>query len=128
MSGSLCFSVLESLWFFFSDYQDEIAIWWTSFVAIACNWLLGEEKTSQKLYQKIEYIPDVLALSENPLSKAVLAAYTARKSYLTKKEVCAKQVLKQCDLATMLLEDSIRYSSCKNQNNLVLVSFKNYHF
>ncbi|XP_045478897.1 sterol regulatory element-binding protein 1 isoform X2 [Harmonia axyridis] len=103
-----------------NNYQDEIAIWWTSFVAIACNWLLGEEKTSQKLYQKIEYIPDDLALSENPLPKAVLAAYTARKSYLTKKDISVKNILKQCDLATLLLEDSIRYSSCKSQNNLVL--------
>ncbi|KAL3265788.1 hypothetical protein HHI36_009986 [Cryptolaemus montrouzieri] len=103
-----------------NNYQDDIAIWWTSFVAIACNWLLGEEKNYQKLYQKIQYIPDVLALSENPLPKAVLAAYTARQVYLTKREVCPKDVLKLCDLATLLLEDSIRYSSCTNQDTLVL--------
>ncbi|KAK9875582.1 hypothetical protein WA026_009385 [Henosepilachna vigintioctopunctata] len=102
------------------NYQDEIAIWWTSFVAIACSWMLGEEKNTQMLYQKIEYIPDVLALSEDPLPKAVLAAYTARKGYLSKKEVCQNQLLKQCDFATLLLEDSIRYSSCKSQDTMVL--------
>lgn len=105
-----------------TNYQDEIAIWWASVAGVGCYWLTsGDESNLQTLYEKVENIPDALVDSENPLPKAVLAAYNARKHYLSKElNLSPKRLYEMCDTATVLLEDSISYSSCRTRDNLVL--------
>ena len=94
-------------------------------VDAACHWLLGEEKLDD-LYKKVENVPESLLSLEDPLPKAILAAYMARKHYLTVgSSAPQKKILKQCDTASQLLTDSLTYSSCKPQDNLVLVSLCN---
>ncbi|EFA01599.1 sterol regulatory element-binding protein 1 [Tribolium castaneum] len=100
---------------------DEIAHWWTSVVDVASHWLLGEENIDD-VYKKVENIPESLLHLENPLPKAVIGAFVARKNYLTAgSSVSHKKILKQCDHASQLLTDSLTYSSCKSQDNLILL-------
>ncbi|KAF5285048.1 hypothetical protein FQR65_LT02361 [Abscondita terminalis] len=104
-------------------YEDEVAHWWTSILAVAGYWLLGEENNAERLHQQIENIPDVLLGISDPLPKAVLAAYTARNTYLKNGNIVPHRIiLRQCEMASQLLEDSLNYSSCKQQSNLGLMA------
>ncbi|KAF2879791.1 hypothetical protein ILUMI_26383 [Ignelater luminosus] len=103
-------------------YEDEVAHWWTSILAVACYWLLGEENNAERLHKHIENLPELLSLLNDPLPKAILAAYTARNTYLTNKNIPQKIILRQCEIAGQLLEDSLNYSSCKQQNGLGLMA------
>uniref|UniRef100_A0A1Y1MFB5 BHLH domain-containing protein n=1 Tax=Photinus pyralis TaxID=7054 RepID=A0A1Y1MFB5_PHOPY len=104
-------------------YEDEVGHWWTSILAVACYWLLGEENNSERLHQQIENLPKVLYDLSDPLPKAVLAAYIARSTYLKGGNTIPKKVmLRRCEVASQLLEDSINYSSCKQQSNLGLMA------
>lgn len=110
----------------FADYHDPIATWWTSVIDVAAHWLLGEEKLDD-IYKRVENIPDDLLCLEDPLPKAILAAFIARKHYMTSGlNLQTKKILKQCDSASQLFSDSLTYSSCKTQDNMVLVSFELY--
>lgn len=58
-----------------------------------------------------------------PLPRAVLAAFKARKLLLlSSRRISNKMILKQCDFASVLLEESLTYNSCKSPNNMILVS------
>lgn len=106
-----------------TSYQDHVAQWWGTFIAIACCWLLKEEDKAEKLYKKLENLPEVLGSLNDPLPKAILAAYVARRNYLTmNSRFPAKQIQAQCDYASQLLIDSLTYSSCKKEDNLILLS------
>ncbi|XP_066150258.1 sterol regulatory element-binding protein 1 isoform X1 [Euwallacea fornicatus] len=105
------------------SYRDHVAEWWGTFVAIACYWLLQEEDKADKLYRKLENVPDALTSLNDPLPKAVVAAYMARRNYLSMNlTVTSKQIQKQCDYASQLLSDSLTYSSCKKEDSLILLS------
>lgn len=114
--------------FSFLDNYDEVAHWWTAVVDVASHWLLGEESLDD-IYKKVENIPESLLCLEDPLPKAIFAVYVARKNYITVgATIPQKKILKQCDHASQLLMDSLTYSSCKPQDNLVLVSLLLDHF
>jgi sterol regulatory element-binding transcription factor 1 len=101
---------------------DEVAHWWTAVVDVASHWLLGEESLDD-IYKKVENIPESLLCLEDPLPKAIFAVYVARKNYITVgATIPQKKILKQCDHASQLLMDSLTYSSCKPQDNLVLLA------
>lgn len=111
-----------------------MAHWWTTFVAIACNWMLGDDNAAESLYSKLEYMPRAFQLQEDvseyksgsledPLPKAVFAAYMAKKTYISNRTHVSKKVLfRQCNLASQLLSDSLTYNICREQNELVFVS------
>lgn len=104
-------------------YKDHVAEWWATFISIACYWLLQEEGNAEKLYNKLENVPEALTSLNDPLPKAVLAAYMARRSYLTMSfRTSPKQIQQQCEYASQLLADSLTYSSCKKEDSLILVS------
>lgn len=91
-------------------------------VAIACNWLLDEE-CSEQMYKKIEMIPEPLATLNDPLPKAIVAAFVGRKSYIVHGPIMTpSKIIKQLDYASHLLADSLTVTSCKPRDDLVLVS------
>lgn len=94
-----------------------------SVVAVACNWLLGDENEAERLFSKVENIPEILKTTTDPLARAVLAAFSARKSYLMNARISRKAIFLQLDAGSQLIEESLAYSSCRKQDNLVLVSF-----
>lgn len=103
-------------------YHDHVAEWWGTVITIACNWLLKEDDKTERLYKKLEILPEALNSSNDPLPKVIMAAYMARRNYLdTNKTVLSKQIQMQCDFASRLLDDSLTYTSCKKENNLLLL-------
>ncbi|CAG9766585.1 unnamed protein product [Ceutorhynchus assimilis] len=106
-----------------TSYKDHVAEWWGTFVAIACYWLLQEEDKAEKLYKKLENVPEALTSLNDPLPKAIIAAYIARRDYLTMNlNISPKQVYRHCEYASQLLSDSLTYTSCKKEENLSLLS------
>lgn len=99
-----------------------MAHWYTCVISVACNWLLGEDKEAERLYAKVENIPTSLSSLSDPLPKAVLSAYLARKTYLSYNAATPKTIYHLLDAASGQIEESLAYSSCKKQNKLVLVS------
>lgn len=92
-------------------------------MAVASYWLMGEDDKAACLYKHIENIPNCLLQSSDPLPKAVLTSFIARIMYAKRDgKNCNKNILRQCEIAGLQLEDSLNYSSCKQQNSLVLVS------
>lgn len=90
---------------------------------MACYWLLQEEDKAEKLYKKLENVPEALYSLNDPLPKAILAAYMARRNYLIMNlHTARKQIQRQCEYASQLLSDSLTYTSCKKEDSLILVS------
>nr|XP_023025078.1 sterol regulatory element-binding protein 1 [Leptinotarsa decemlineata] len=103
-------------------YQYQVAQWWMAFVSIACHWLMGDDR-SENLYKKIEMIPEPLAILNDPLPKAIVAAFVARNNYLNPHpSITPKKILLQCDYASHLLADSLTITSCKKKDDLVLLA------
>lgn len=76
------------------------------------------------MYSKFENVPEAFTALPDPLPRAVYAAYIARRSYISdRSEVSDKFIFQLCNLASRLLDDSLTYNSCKQQNELVLVGF-----
>lgn len=112
----------------FTEYEDEVAHWWSTVLAVACNWLLGEDTTAENLYSKLENIPEVLHSVTDPLPKSVFAAFMARRTFISNRcQVSQKVILRQCAVASQLLNDSLTYNSCKQEQELVLVSLKKWY-
>lgn len=97
-----------------------------TFITIACNWLLGEN-CDDDVYKKIEMIPEPLASLNDTLPKSIVAAFVARKNYLSKDaNIQPKTIMDQLNYASHLLADSLTFTSCKKREDLVLVSRFNF--
>jgi sterol regulatory element-binding transcription factor 1 len=103
-----------------SGNDDEISGWWGSVLGVATYWLLGEESRAEHLYSRIEAIPEYLKNNSNPLPKAVLGAFKARRALLGRKS-SRKAVLRMCGMAGRLIDHSITFSSCKQPSSMTLV-------
>ncbi|CAG9861636.1 unnamed protein product [Phyllotreta striolata] len=106
------------------SHQDKVAQWWMTFLSIASHWLLGDQDLDQ-LYKKIEMIPEPLASLNDPLPKSIVAAFVARKDYLSsdsEMRTTAKKVLLQCEYASHLLADSLSFAVCKKKDNMVALA------
>lgn len=107
----------------FAEYEDEIAHWWTTFVAVGCYWLLDDKDNAESMYSKFENVPEAFSSPGDPLPRAAYAAYIARRTYISDRaEVSDKFIMQLCNLASRLLDDSLTYNICKQQNDLILVS------
>ena len=112
----------------FLDSEDELAHWWAGVVGVAAYWLLGEDSQAERLYPRVETLPELLNKQTDPLPRAVLAAFRSRRASLSKSQSYAgnktnsKTILKLCNTAGKYLDDSLTYSSCKTTNNMILVS------
>lgn len=96
-----------------------------TFITIASNWLLSEN-CDENMYKKIEMIPEPLAALNDTLPKSIVAAFVARKNYLSKDvNIKSKSIYSQLNYASHLLADSLTFTSCKKREDLVLVSKKN---
>ncbi|CAB3377525.1 Hypothetical predicted protein [Cloeon dipterum] len=104
-----------------SGNEDEISQWWGSILGVATYWLLGEESRAEHLYSRIEAIPDHLKNNSNPLPKAVLAAFRARRALLSRKSN-PKAILRMCGVAGRLIDHSITFSSCKQPSTMTLLA------
>ncbi|KAF4529717.1 hypothetical protein B566_EDAN015346, partial [Ephemera danica] len=78
--------------------EDETALWWAAVLGVAAYWLLGEDERAETLATRIEALPESLSRSGDPLPRAILAAYRARRTFLsrTPRGPVNHNVLKHC--------------------------------
>ncbi|XP_029180137.2 sterol regulatory element-binding protein 1-like [Acropora millepora] len=69
--------------------DDQVSKWWVAVGMVAVNWLGGEDEAAERYYSTVESVPkslwnaeDPVANSRNPLAKAILRAYLAKKQIL----------------------------------------------
>ena len=117
---------LSSCCFYVTGSEDEIAHWWSGVVGVAAYWLLGEDSQAERLYTRVETLPECFNEMTDPLPRAVLAAFRSRRASLNLSghgnNPSNKTILRWCSMAGQYLEDSLTYSSCKQANSLVHVS------
>ncbi|XP_034249873.1 sterol regulatory element-binding protein 1 [Thrips palmi] len=108
--------------------EDELARWWASVVGVAAYWLLGEDTHAERLFARVELLPDELATQPDPVARAVQMAFRARRTvaavvrgHLSPASGASREALRLCDAAGRFLEDSLAYWSCKQPNDLVLL-------
>jgi sterol regulatory element-binding transcription factor 1 len=97
-------------------------------VGVAAYWLLGENLQAERLYPRVETLPESLNKLTDPLPRAVLAAFRSRRASLSLSchhpgnNPSNKAVLRLCNTAGQYLGDSLTYNSCKQDNSMVHVS------
>ncbi|PNF43046.1 hypothetical protein B7P43_G05564 [Cryptotermes secundus] len=105
--------------------EDELAHWWSGVVGVAAYWLLGGDALAERLYPRVETVPECLCKQNDPLTHAVLAAFGSRRASLSLSHhhpginLSSKAVLKLCNTAGQYLDDSLTYSSCKQASSTV---------
>jgi hypothetical protein len=108
-----------------ADAEDELAHWWSGVVGVAAYWLLGEDAQAERLYPRVETLPESLDKLTDPLPRAVLAAFRSHRALLSSSHHCPginHNILRLCNTAGQYLDDSLTYSSCKQTNSTVHVS------
>ncbi|GLG96286.1 uncharacterized protein GBIM_03088 [Gryllus bimaculatus] len=112
-----------------SSFVDETAHWWSAVLGTAAYWLLGEYNQAERLYARVEALPEALEKLNDPLPKAIIAAFRGRRASLgllkpRRSSLTAnnKTVLRLCNTAGQLLDDSLTLTSCKPVNNMVLLA------
>lgn len=99
-------------------------------MGVAAYWLLGEDTHAERLFARVELLPDELATQPDPVARAVQMAYRARRTVAAVArghlspatgQSASREALRLCDAAGRYLEDSLAYWSCKQPNDLVLV-------
>ncbi|KAK6626223.1 hypothetical protein RUM43_006530 [Polyplax serrata] len=108
------------------NYEDEIAHWWAAAVGVATYSLLGEgEEEADKLFSKVENIPVYLETHEDSLPKALLLAFRSREKLLELEDLSGpvdrSHLIKQCQIAGQLLDDSLTCNSCKATSSTLLI-------
>ncbi|CAG2069353.1 unnamed protein product, partial [Timema podura] len=109
--------------------QDDVAHWWSAVVGVAAYWLLGEDHQAERLYPRVETLPESLDSLNDPLPRALLAAFRARRACLeldrphkTGFSAGTKTILRLCNMAGQLLNDIVTCTSCKQPTHIDLVS------
>ncbi|XP_046393991.1 sterol regulatory element-binding protein 1 [Ischnura elegans] len=100
--------------------SDEVAHWWACVVSVAAYWLLGEEgEQAERLYARIEVLPELLEKMNDPLPRAVLLAFRAQRALLSRpsRGTSSRAVLRLCNTAGQLLDDAVTYASCRQANS-----------
>jgi hypothetical protein len=101
-------------------------------VGVAAYCLLGEYAQAERLYARVETIPECLNKLTDPLPCAVLAAFRSRRALLSLSHhrpgnsPSNKAVLRLCNTAGQYLDESLTYGSCKKANSMVHVSSVQY--
>ncbi|XP_060074168.1 sterol regulatory element-binding protein 1-like [Ylistrum balloti] len=88
---------------------DEVARWWSSIISVAMYWLSGDEENAERCYSQCDAFPRALQQSDDPLPKAVLVAFRARRN-LQANVHGGNHCVRQCDRAGRLLRDSLKFT------------------
>nr|CAD7461371.1 unnamed protein product [Timema tahoe] len=109
--------------------QDDVAHWWSAVVGVAAYWLLGEDHQAERLYPRVETLPESLDSLNDPLPRALLAAFRARRACLeldrphkTGFSAGTKTILRLCNMAGQLLNDIVTCTSCKQPTHIDLLA------
>lgn len=92
--------------------------WWSAIITVAINWLAGDEENAEAQYPMCDSFPQKLQQSDDPLPKAVLVAYRARRNLLSNTHG-STHCIRQCDRAGRLLRESLKLSYAKQNEQIV---------
>ncbi|XP_053658131.1 sterol regulatory element-binding protein 2 [Anopheles marshallii] len=101
---------------------DELAHWWCNLLRVAGFWLLGEDELAEALYVQVETMPATLQQTDDPLARALLLAFHARRGLITKTESSVEAIFASCNASSRFLEDSLTGNICKTPSRLKLLS------
>uniref|UniRef100_A0AAG5DJX7 BHLH domain-containing protein n=1 Tax=Anopheles atroparvus TaxID=41427 RepID=A0AAG5DJX7_ANOAO len=102
---------------------DQLAHWWSNLLSVAAYWLLGEDELAEALYGHVESIPTELSQGQqDPLARALLVAFQAKRALITKTESDFATIFEQCNASSRLLEDSLTGNICKTPSRLKLLA------
>uniref|UniRef100_A0A182PKX7 BHLH domain-containing protein n=1 Tax=Anopheles epiroticus TaxID=199890 RepID=A0A182PKX7_9DIPT len=101
---------------------DELAHWWCNLLRVAGFWLLGEDELAEALYGQVETMPAALQQIEDPLARALLLAFHAKRGLITKTESSFETIFAHCNASSRFLEDSLTGNICKTPSRLKLLS------
>lgn len=62
-----------------ADCNDTLMLWWANLFSIDACWLLGEDSIAEKMFEEIRKVPKVLRDSEDPLARAAVTVFCAKK-------------------------------------------------
>ncbi|ESP03687.1 hypothetical protein LOTGIDRAFT_224211 [Lottia gigantea] len=99
---------------------DETAKWWSGIVCVAYYWLMGDDENASRYYSVLDVFPKRLQNLDDPLPKAVLFAYKARKSLILQPDtVNGKSCIRQCDRAGRLLRESLKLTYVSENTHII---------
>lgn len=64
---------------FLSDCDDPLTLWWASLFSIDASWLLGDDVMADDMFEDARKIPKVLRESKDPLARAAVTVFCAKK-------------------------------------------------
>lgn len=97
---------------------DELGLWWSAIITVAINWLAGDEENAEAQYPMCDSFPQKLQQSDDPLPKAILVAYRARRNLMSNTHG-STHCIRQCDRAGRLLRESLKLSYAKQNEQIV---------
>ncbi|XP_032896671.1 sterol regulatory element-binding protein 1 isoform X1 [Amblyraja radiata] len=89
---------------------DPVTKWWASMIAVAINWLQGDDEAAERLYPMVECMPKPLHATESQLPRAALFAFKAVRAILGKQDGSQMSFL-HCEKASGYLRDSLNMAS-----------------
>uniref|UniRef100_A0A182N032 BHLH domain-containing protein n=1 Tax=Anopheles dirus TaxID=7168 RepID=A0A182N032_9DIPT len=101
---------------------DELAHWWCNLLRVAGFWLLGEDELAEALYGQVECVPAALHQSEDPLPRALLLAFHAKRGLINNTESNFATIFANCNASSRYLEDSLTGNICKTPSRLKLLA------
>ncbi|XP_035906803.1 sterol regulatory element-binding protein 2 [Anopheles stephensi] len=101
---------------------DELAHWWCNLLRVAGFWLLGEDELAEAMYVQVETVPAALHQTEDPLPRALLLAFHAKRGLINKTESSVEMIFANCNASSRFLEDSLTGNICKTPSRLKLLS------
>uniref|UniRef100_A0A182QXP7 BHLH domain-containing protein n=1 Tax=Anopheles farauti TaxID=69004 RepID=A0A182QXP7_9DIPT len=101
---------------------DELAHWWCNLLRVAGFWLLGEDELAEALYGQVEIVPPALQQSADPLPRALLLAFHAKRGLINNTESNFETIFANCNASSRYLEDSLTGNICKTPSRLKLLA------
>ncbi|XP_041360280.1 sterol regulatory element-binding protein 1-like isoform X2 [Gigantopelta aegis] len=99
---------------------DDVSRWWAAVVSVAYYWLLGDDENAARHYGILDTFPKKLQTSDDPLPRAVLFAYKARKNFMISADnFNNKTCIRHCDRAGRLLRESLKLVYVDENTNIV---------
>ncbi|KAK3579818.1 hypothetical protein CHS0354_014965 [Potamilus streckersoni] len=90
---------------------DERSRWWSGIVSVALHWQMGDDASAEKHYTFADAFPKKFQFLDDPLPKAVLVVYRARRGLLTQQgqsKSSHNTYLRQANRGGKLLRESLK--------------------
>ncbi|XP_063415532.1 sterol regulatory element-binding protein 1-like [Mytilus trossulus] len=97
---------------------DNISKWWSAIITVGIFWLSGDEDNAERSYSQCDTFPRQLQQSDDPLPKALLVAFRAKRNVLIDSH-SSSHYIRQCDRAGRLLRESLKLLYTKENKDIV---------